>query len=87
MNWDYFKLLKKQEEEKKSNAVKVVFITLGVVAAIAAALAVLYTIFKKYFTITIECDDCDCDCDLDECCDTEPLCCCEDEDESAASEA
>jgi flagellar basal body-associated protein FliL len=79
MNWDYFNLMKKHEEEKKSNALKAIFITVGVVVSIAALAAVAYTVLKKYFTITIECDECDCDCDgeceLTDCCDGEPCCC------------
>lgn len=84
MNLDYFKLMKKHEEvERKSNVLKGVLITVGVIVAVAAAAAVVYTILKKYFTITIECDDCDCD--LEECCDDE-LCCCDAEDECDAPE-
>lgn len=84
MNLDYFKLMKKHEAvERKSNVLKGVLITVGVIAAVAAAAAVVYTILKKYFTITIECDDCDCD--LEECGDDE-LCCCDADDECDAPE-
>lgn len=87
MNWDYYKFWKKQEEEKKSGALKAVLITVGIIAAVTAAAIVVYNIFKKYFTITFECDDCD-DCCFDECCEAnEPICCYEGEDECDAPEA
>lgn len=69
-------------QRKKQNnvsVVKVVLITLGTVAAIAAALCVAYKIFKKYFKITFECGDCDfCDedCSLEDE-DAEPECICD----------
>ncbi len=48
----------KHEEEKKS-PVKGILIACGAIAATAAALVGAYLIFKKYFTVTIECEDCD----------------------------
>ena len=78
MDWSCFRMFKKQEE-KSSGVLKGVLITVGIITAIAAAAIVVYKIFKKYFTITIECDECDCDCDgeceITDCCDDEPCCC------------
>ncbi len=77
---------------ENKNTLKTFFIIVGAVVSIAAIFAVLYTVFKKYFKVTFECDDCDCDC-CDEGCfeeaeDYEPVCCCEcaDEEEAAAEE-
>ena len=56
----------KHEEEKKS-PVKGILIACGAIAATAAALIGAYLVFKKYFTVTIECEDCDkCDNPCDE---------------------
>ena len=77
MDWGFINMFKKPEE-KKTSVVKVVLITLGVIAAVGATLAVLYTLFKKYFTITFECGDCencDEDCFDDELAFDEPICC------------
>jgi len=85
MDWNYFKLLRK--EEKKNSALKVVLIVIGAVAAAAATGFVLYKVFKKYFTVTFECGDCE-SCDencFDEPVIDEPFCCC-DEEEIAAPE-
>ena len=66
---------------------KGIFITVGVLASLAALLAVAYTLFKKYFKITFECDDdCEeCGCCCDECDEdsvVEPICCCDDCEEA-----
>lgn len=82
MNWGLINMFKKPEE-KKTSVVKVVLITLGVIAAVGATLAVLYTLFKKYFTVTFECGDCencDEDCFEDDLTFDEPICCCEEDD-------
>ncbi len=81
MDWGLINMFKKPEE-KKTSVVKVVLITLGVIAAVGATLAVLYTLFKKYFTITFECGDCencDEDCFEDDLSFDEPICCEEDD--------
>ena len=63
---------------------KGIFLAIGVIVSLAALAAVAYTVFKKYFKVTFECDGDCCNCE-DECfCeeDVEPICCCEDgEDE------
>lgn len=59
-------MLKKQE--KSVSLFKVVFMTVGIVLMILAALAVAYKFFKKHFKVTFESGDCsfgddDCFCD------------------------
>ena len=45
---------------KTMEAVKVILIIVGALVSLAALAAVAYTIFKKYFQVTFECDgDCD----------------------------
>lgn len=89
MDWNCFRMFKKEEEVKKPSVLKAILIVLGAITAIAAAALVVYRIFKKYFTITFECGDCD---SCDEGCFDEdeepgdPLCCC-DGDEEAETEA
>lgn len=83
MDWSCFRMFKKQEE-KSSGVLKGVLITVGIITAIAAAAIVVYKIFKKYFTITFECDDCencdgDCMDDLFEDVEEPAVCCCEEE--------
>ncbi len=71
-----------KNEKCTGEVLKVIFIVIGVVVSLAALAAVAYTIFKKYFQITFECDG-DC-CDCDNCFEDEetyePICCCEDDD-------
>lgn len=72
-----------RKEEKSVSVVKVVLITLGVVACVAAAAVVVYKFLKKHFKITFECGDCDF-CDDDCFCDDsdfEPECICGDCDD------
>jgi len=79
MDWDIFRIFKR--EKKSSGALKAVLITLGVITAVAAAAVVVIQVFKKYFTITFECNDCD-GCE-DKCFDeddnVDPISCDEDE--------
>lgn len=69
--------------KKTGDILKVIFVIIGVFVSIAALAAVAYTVFKKYFQITFECDGCadhdDCFCE-DEEENFEPICCCEDDD-------
>lgn len=71
---------------KKSTGevLKVFFVIVGVVVSLSALVAVAYTVFKKYFQVTFECDgdceDCD-DCFGEEEGDFEPICCCEEYDD------
>ena len=45
---------------KTTEAVKIILIVIGALVSLAAIAAVAYTIFKKYFQVTFECDgDCD----------------------------
>lgn len=72
-----------KKEEKGVSVVKVVLITLGIVAALVAVGAILYKILKKHFKITFECGDCDF-CDDDCFCDDsdfEPECICVGDDD------
>ena len=65
---------------ENKNALKTVLIIIGALVSISAIVVVLYTVFKKYFKVTFECDDCDCCCGDDcfeEVEDYEPICCCE----------
>ena len=49
-----------KQNGKTMEAVKVVLIIVGALVTLAALAAVAYTIFKKYFQVTFECDgDCD----------------------------
>jgi len=68
------------------NTLKTFFIIVGAVVSIAAIAAVLYTVFKKYFKVTFECDDCDCSCCDEDCFEEadeyEPICCCECKEEA-----
>ena len=84
-----------KNEKRYSDGIKALFVVVGAVVTIGAVLFTLYTIFKKYFKITFDCDgncaDCDgCDeeCFEEECESYEPICCCQDdeEDEDAAEE-
>ena len=73
------------KENKSTSALKVIFTIIGVIVSIGALALVVYTVFKKYFEVTFDCDDC-CDCcdcgDCEECClfeegeCVEPECCC-----------
>ncbi len=66
-----------KNEERSSNIVKVVLITLAVLACLSAAIIIAYKFFKKHFKVNFECDDCDF-CDGDDFCediDFEPECC------------
>lgn len=77
---------------KKESTLKGIFVVIGALVSIAALVVVVYTVFKKYFKVTFECDGCDCcddECFADEDACYEPICCCEDEEtvEEAADEA
>ncbi|MBQ7475345.1 MAG: hypothetical protein IJS78_05425 [Clostridia bacterium] len=63
----------KKNDKKISDGLKALFVIVGAVVTVGAAVMVLYNIFKKYFKITIECEDEDGDCfdDFDE---FDPVC-------------
>jgi len=67
--------------KRYSDGLKALFIIVGAIVTIGAVLAVLYSLFKKYFKITFEtgADDC-CDCFGDDCGSCEPICYCGDDD-------
>ncbi len=81
-------------EKGKRSSLTTFFIIIGAVVSVGAILVMLYTFFKKYFKISLECND---DSDDTECFDDEdfgdedgsyePICCCEDhnEEDSAAA--
>ena len=74
---------------ENKNALKTFFIIVGALVSITAIAAVLYTVFKKYFTVTFECDDCDCcgeECFAEDE-EFEPICCCECGEEPAEEAA
>lgn len=70
-----------RREKNTGEVLKIIFVIIGAVVSIGALVAVAYTVFKKYFQVTFECDgdcgDCD-DCFAEEEV-YEPICC-EDED-------
>ncbi len=74
-----------KDEKSTLNALKVVFIIIGALVSIGALVAVVYTVFKKYFKVTFECDGdcCECEEDCGFCEDEnfEPICCCEEDEE------
>lgn len=75
-----------KKENNTYETLKVIFIIIGAVVSIGALVAVAYTVFKKYFQVTFECDgdccdDCDCGC-FEEAEVCEPICCCADEEET-----
>ena len=53
-------------EEKKVNVWKIIIISAGVAAAVAAVCITAYKLFKKYFKITFDCGE-DCDSCIDGC--------------------
>ena len=63
------------ENKRYSDGLKALFVVVGAVVTIGAVVAVLYSLFKKYFKITFEtgADDC-CDCFGDDCDNCEPIC-------------
>lgn len=76
------------KKENSSCTLKGIFVVIGALVSLAALAVVVYTIFKKYFKVTFECDGgcdgCDeCFCDEDEFCD--PICC-DDEDDTDEDE-
>ena len=69
--------------EKKGNGIiKALLITSGIVASLAGAIAILYTVVKKHFKFTIElCPEEVCDCEGEEC-----ICGCENDTEDLEEE-
>ena len=45
-----------KKEKSTIETLKVIFVVIGAVVSLAALAAVVYTIFKKYFQVTFECD-------------------------------
>ena len=81
-------------ENKKCCSLKTIFMIIGAVVSITAVVAVVYTVFKKYFQVTFDCDG---NCEGCDGCDDEyfaedeesyePICCCQDDDEDEAVES
>ena len=63
----------KNSEKKLSDGLKALFVIVGAVVTIGTIAVVLYNVFKKYFKITVECENDDDDCfdDFDE---YDPVC-------------
>ena len=63
----------KNNEKKLSDGLKALFVIVGAVVTIGTIAVVLYNVFKKYFKITVECENDDDDCfdDFDE---YDPVC-------------
>ena len=74
-------------KKDNSSLLKTIFVAIGALVSIAALVVVVYTVFKKYFKVTFECDACEDECFADEDACYEPICCCEDEEETAEEEA
>lgn len=83
--------MKKCDCKVSGETLKTIFVIIGAVVSIAALVAVLYTVFKKYFQVSFECDGDCCDCG-EECFadgeeeSFEPICCCEDCEEGCEEE-
>ena len=65
---------------------KIVFVIIGAAVSVAAIAAVAYTLFKKYFQVTFDCDSAEDNGEDDyfadeEDKDFEPICCCEEDEE------
>ena len=78
-------------KKENTSLLKGIFVAIGAIVSIAALGVVVYTVFKKYFKVTFECDGC-CDCCEDECFEDEdacyePICCCEEEAAEEVEEA
>ncbi len=79
------------KKENSSCTLKSIFVVIGALVSLAALAVVVYTIFKKYFKVTFECDG-SCDGCEDECFDDEdacyePICCCDDIDDAEDEDA
>ena len=61
-------------EEKRITVGKVIVVSATVAVAVAAAVFVLYRLFKKYFKITFDCGDCEACGDECFCDDFDPDC-------------
>lgn len=81
-----------RQDRSSDGFLKTLFIIIGVIASICAIAAVAYSLFRKYFQVTFDCeegergdgeDDYFAD-DEDE--PFEPICCCEEEDEAPEEE-
>ncbi|MBQ8640666.1 MAG: hypothetical protein IJ480_00480 [Clostridia bacterium] len=80
-------------ENKKCCSLKTIFTIIGAVISIAALILVLYTVLKKYFKITFDCDG---DCESCDGCSEEyfeedgevyePICCCQEDEAEEADE-
>ena len=46
-----------KDEKKVSDGLKALFVIVGAIVTIGAIAMVLYNVFKKYFKITVECED------------------------------
>ena len=74
-----------KEGRRAGEFLKILFVIIGAAVSVAAIAAVAYTLFKKYFQVTFDCDgDADDDDDYftdEEDKDFEPICCCEEDDD------
>ena len=80
------------KNENRDGLLKTLFAVIGALVSLAVLIALAYTLFKKYFQVTFECegdggieDDGDPFAE-DEDMPFEPICCCDDEDVGASEE-
>ena len=80
------------KNENRDGLLKTLFVVIGALVSIAALIALAYTLFKKYFQVTFECegdggieDDGDPFAENDDM-PFEPICCCDGDEEEAPAE-
>ena len=80
------------KNENRDGLLKSLFVVIGALVSLAAAIALAYVLFKKYFQVTFECEGdggiADDEDPFAEDADRsfEPICCCDDEEETPAEE-
>lgn len=80
------------KNENRDGLLKTLFVVIGAVVSIAALAALAYTLFKKYFQVTFECEgDGGIEDDEDPFAEDgdmpfEPICCCDEDEEAAPAE-
>ena len=81
------------KNENRDGLLKSLFVVIGALVSITVLIALAYSLFKKYFQVTFECDGDGGIADdgdpfaEDEDKPYEPICCCDDEDAETPEEA